>query len=383
MENDFQHAKDIDKYYYYENFLSKHGNSVYAEEAQFLYAKSLHRHYLVECTNCTDGKWDYVIQGYQKYISKYPNGLYVNQAQDSIELITYQYSIRNENSGSVKRNIESLQTYIDKYPEGKYTNEVEERILYAQINDQDTTDYRETALLSEKYFEKYPKGKYLENIKQVYEQALWRTLLNSSCSQRTLEKYLSMYPHSKNHDSALEISKMYEWVCPEDVILKDPNRYKNFIQKAKKKHVMYSNHGTKWPIEYSILNNVIWQMHLSLEQDCSKINEFLLLSDRWQRFLLYENLSECEKKLKLKFISGEAAFFLPGVYVVGKIDKNAYEISKIPTYMNIGHGILITDKLSFSEPGYSGLLWVTFKGKKTFVTKNGFEKEFFVFEELH
>lgn len=92
------------------------------------------------------------IESYQYYLQKYPEGNFVVQAQDKIEMIEW----RNV-QGS--KTIEPYQKFIEHYPEGKYTTTAKsylENLLYNAVLKEPSVDYLEY------YFAEYPEGNYTD-----------------------------------------------------------------------------------------------------------------------------------------------------------------------------------------------------------------------------
>ncbi|WP_052600000.1 caspase family protein [Aureispira sp. CCB-QB1] len=127
----------------------------------------------------------------EEYKANYPNGLYIDKAEDCI------FFLKIENTN----NINELKSYLQKFPNGMNRNKAEERIFFLKAKEQDAIESYKV------YCEQYPNGTYIDEIKTLLEQGLnqkqEKEAFNKAKQEDTIEafkNYLSTpHPHTKEH----------------------------------------------------------------------------------------------------------------------------------------------------------------------------------------
>ncbi len=140
--------------------------------------------FLFACSTDNDKKlWDETVlvnttTAYQSYLSQFPEGKYIGQANDKIQDL---YFDDGKNKGNV---ISVYDEYVKSYPKGKYLGEFE-TLIYEQAKK------KNTLVAFENYASRFPKGKYLAEV----ETLLYEGVLSGESSM-TAGEYLVRFPES-------------------------------------------------------------------------------------------------------------------------------------------------------------------------------------------
>jgi hypothetical protein len=131
-------------------------------------------------------KKENIENSYNTYLIKYPNGKYIKEAYEAIELTVYSNAIKNNT-------LEAYNAYLNRYPKGKYSKQAGKsvEILY-YLNSKS----EETENAYKSYLNKYPSGKYSKKALAAIERIIFREAKNQF-SKESFDVYIKRFPNGR------------------------------------------------------------------------------------------------------------------------------------------------------------------------------------------
>lgn len=182
--------------------------------------------FMVSCSNpekeFAKAKEKNNIEAYEKFIKKFPNSEFTNQAKRELENLEYNHALE-------LHTVQSLEAFLSKYPESQYNKEIEneiQKIEYTNVKKINTIDayksllnkypntvfkdsvieridllkaYKEDKLKSFRIFlNKYPKSEFVKEVKKEIKKRQLDIILSMNYSDRNLNT-----PHEAQKYSGL------------------------------------------------------------------------------------------------------------------------------------------------------------------------------------
>jgi len=176
-------AKSTKSVYSYENFLRNYPNSRYTPEAK----------YTIELLILRQAK-NGSIQDCDRYLSKYPDGLYSSQIKAKKEEMKEFSAYQKAESGGVPE----CDTYLTDYPNHKFTQNVN------LLREQRVFDMTKTGGITEceDYLRQYPNGKFSDTVSKLKQEIQEKPENDAyaaavSGSVKECDLYLLKYPNGR------------------------------------------------------------------------------------------------------------------------------------------------------------------------------------------
>lgn len=216
---DFLMAQTANRIDVYEEYIIKHPYGRYVEIAkmqiEIIKNQSKNNISNSELQLFEKAKKLNTINAYQNYLNSYPKGIYVEIATKQIEILKNKGTDNKIDSETrafrLAKNAgtkDAYQRYIDKYPDGKYVQLAQEQIdkltnKKPRLNEEEAftiAQENNTIEAYKDYLTKYPNGRYknkaLETIEILKEEKAYLQALNIN-KVRAYESYLEHYPDGK------------------------------------------------------------------------------------------------------------------------------------------------------------------------------------------
>lgn len=121
------------------------------------------------------------IESYEQYLTEYPDGRHVADANEAIQDLYFQKA--GDNQANL---LEIYDDYVSKYPQGKYSEQFE-TMIYNKATEQNSVQ------AFEDYLQRFPNGKYSGD----FESVLFNSIMEGG-SRFTFEDYLQRYPSGQH-----------------------------------------------------------------------------------------------------------------------------------------------------------------------------------------
>ncbi|HEY8400045.1 MAG TPA: outer membrane protein assembly factor BamD [Cytophagaceae bacterium] len=170
--------------YYFKDFVETYPRSDRAEEAMFMYAKSLYLDsppYNLDQTNTYDA-----MEALQAFVTRFPNSAYMPEAnklsdemREKLEYKDYVNCKIYNKIGNYKSAVVAFQNFLDAYPTSKYAEEISFLQIQAQYNlaknsvqgKKQQDRYYDVIEYYHDFIDKYPKSKYKKEAESMFDSS--------------------------------------------------------------------------------------------------------------------------------------------------------------------------------------------------------------------
>jgi outer membrane protein assembly factor BamD (BamD/ComL family) len=264
-ENDFLVAQKLNSRTAFEFYLSYHPEGKYADRAKEIILLFDDKHenkknktdlVLTEKNNFRIAQTVNSIESYNTYISKYPSGIYVAEAEQAIEkLVTREKYIRDEadyKSATSNGTIPAFEEYIHLHTDGQYVADATKAISAISTHqnfEKEQTEYRlalneYTITAFETYIEKFPDGQFRDLVEQ---HLINLRKENPDKMIFVTGGYLSLNEESSHNEKKLKIPSFF--IDKYEVTVAE---YQNFCNKTGRKMPVKPRWG--WLPDYPMVN---------------------------------------------------------------------------------------------------------------------------------
>ena len=206
---DWASAKSNDNIESYEKYLSKYSGGKYVETANGRIEELFWQE-----TNKKN-----TISSYEQYLGIYPRGKYVSQAEKRIEDMVWSSTKKTDK-------IDAYQKYLKGYPTGRYLEQAKSRIEELSWKN---AQGRNTISSYDEYLQDYPKGKCVAEAKEKLHESYWKNA--QACNDiQNYELYLTKYPQGKHANDTKSRIEEFIWAEAEDKKT-DITSYRKYLDK--------------------------------------------------------------------------------------------------------------------------------------------------------
>lgn len=170
--------------YYFENLLSTYPRSIYAEESQFMVAKSYYENtpkYNLDQSSTLEN-----LNKLQAFINKYPNSQYFKECEvmivdlnERVERKAYESAILYHKLGFYKAAVISINDFNNDFPSSTFIEKasyikLESQFKLAKLSvlDKKGERFRETITFYQDFVDTFPSSKFAKQAENIYDLAL-------------------------------------------------------------------------------------------------------------------------------------------------------------------------------------------------------------------
>ena len=170
--------------FYFENLLSTYPRSEYAEEAQYMAAKSKYEG--TPKYNLDQSSTQSTLADLQSFINKYPNSQYVRSSETMMENLNarieqkaFESAVLYHKLGYYKSAVITLDHFKNDFPTSKFLEEatfirLESQFKLAKLSVEDKKDerFREAITFYQDFVDTFPNSKFARQAENIYDLAL-------------------------------------------------------------------------------------------------------------------------------------------------------------------------------------------------------------------